>query len=119
MKVWPYVLILALLLAMVMLSMRNRRRALADTAQRAERIRVGTRVMTTSGLYGTVTARYDDDTVQLQIAPGVEVKWALAALREPEALPPNFRRGFAGGPPGGSVNPGGTGGSDGTAIDGP
>ena len=36
--------------------------------------------MTTSGLYGTVVGLNDDDTVQLAIAPGVEVKWALAAL---------------------------------------
>ena len=41
--------------------------------------------MTTSGLYGTVVARNDDETVTLSIAPGVEVKWAFAALRDVDA----------------------------------
>jgi hypothetical protein len=47
--------------------------------------------MTTSGLHGTVVARNDDDTVQLSIAPGVEVRWELAALRDLASLPRQFR----------------------------
>ena len=49
---------------------------------------VGTRVMTTSGMYGTITsvdAGNDGgqaDSVVIEIAPGVEVQWALAAVRE-------------------------------------
>ncbi len=43
--------------------------------------------MTTSGLYGTVVGINDDDTVQLAIAPGVEVKWVLAALRDVASIP--------------------------------
>ncbi len=59
---------------------------------RAERIGVGTEVMTTSGLYGTVVGRHDDGTVTLSIAPGVEVKWALAALRDAASVPTQYRR---------------------------
>lgn len=39
----------------------------------------GRRVMTTAGLYGTVTS-VDDDTVGLEVAPGVEVRHARAAV---------------------------------------
>ncbi len=48
--------------------------------------------MTTSGLYGTVVAvNRDDDSVLLSIAPGVEVKWTIAALRSVTELPPRYR----------------------------
>ena len=72
------------------------RRARARTAQGDARLRrditVGTQVMTTSGLYGTVVAMNSDDTVILSIAPSVEVRWAFAALRDAAALPPRYRR---------------------------
>ena len=35
--------------------------------------------------------------MQLSIAPGVEVKWALAALRDVESLPPQYREGISDG----------------------
>ena len=96
MNYWPYLVVLVLLGLMLAISVRNRRRAaLADT-ERASRIGLGSEVMTTSGLYGTVVRRNDDDTVQLAIAPGVEVKWALAALREAAELPERYRQGIAG-----------------------
>ena len=58
-------------------SRRNRARTVAtQQQQQREQIGFGTEVMTTSGLYGTVVGINDDDTVQLAIAPGVEVKWA-------------------------------------------
>jgi preprotein translocase subunit YajC len=59
--------------------------------ERAQRIRVGTEVMTTSGLYGTVVSLLDGEKVMLSIAPGVEVKWALAALRDIASLPSDYR----------------------------
>jgi preprotein translocase subunit YajC len=43
-----------------------------------------------------VVAKNDDGTVQLAIAPGVEVKWAMAALRDPESLPAEYRRPIGG-----------------------
>ena len=70
---------------------RARRRQARAQLERAQRIGVGSEVMTTSGLYGTVVARHDDDTVLLSIAPGVEVKWALAALRDLSELPSQYR----------------------------
>src|SRR5664279_3628990 len=77
-----------------MISMRNRRRQVAEEMVRVSRIGVGTEVMTTSGLYGTVVTRHDDGTVLLAIAPGVEVRWAAAALRDAESLAATYRRGI-------------------------
>lgn len=92
---WPYLAVFVLVGAMLMFSVRNRRRQVAAQEERTSNIGFGTEVMTTSGLYGTVLARNDDqETVQLSIAPGVEVKWALAALREVESLPQRYRKGL-------------------------
>jgi preprotein translocase subunit YajC len=87
----PLVVIAVLLIGMLAFSARARRRQSEQAAAQAEKIGVGSEVMTTSGLYGTVVARNDDDTVVLAIAPGVEVKWALAALREVSTLPDRYR----------------------------
>jgi preprotein translocase subunit YajC len=93
---WPYVAVFALLALFYAASLRNRRRQLAREVDRNSQITFGTEVMTTSGLYGTVVACNADDTVQLAIAPGVQVKWALAALRDVRTLPQRYRRDAAG-----------------------
>lgn len=89
-SVAPLLVVLVVLVVLTALAARNRKRAFAADQRRAEAIAVGTEVMTTSGLYGTVVRR-DDDTVLLSIAPGVEVKWALAALREVTELPDRYQ----------------------------
>jgi preprotein translocase subunit YajC len=91
---WPYIIIVVLLAGMLLLSVRNRRRQAAEEMVRASRIGVGTQVMTTSGLYGTVVHKNDDGTVQLSIAPGIEVRWAGAALRDAASLTDTYRRGL-------------------------
>jgi preprotein translocase subunit YajC len=78
----PFLIFLIVIVGLLAFSARARRR---------QRIGIGSEVMTTSGLYGTVVARNDDDTVMMSIAPGVEVKWALAALRDLASLPPEYR----------------------------
>ena len=89
---------LLLILGLLYFSTRARRRQATAQADRTERITVGTEVMTTSGLHGTVLAKNPDGTAQLSIAPGVEVRWELAALRDVGSLPDRYRR-SAGGPP--------------------
>ena len=89
----PFVIFIIVVVGLLAFSARARRRQATNQAQQAERIAVGSEVMTTSGLYGTVVARHDDDTVQMSIAPGVEVKWAVAALRDVQSLPDQYRRG--------------------------
>jgi preprotein translocase subunit YajC len=93
----PLIIIVVLLGAMLLFTRRNRDRAMAQQARFRERIGFGTEVMTTSGLYGTVTGVNADDSVQLSIAPGVEVKWAVAALRDIESLPNQYRQGMVSG----------------------
>jgi len=97
---WPYLVVIVLLGGLLLLSVRNRKRQVAEEQVRVSRIGVGTEVMTTSGLYGTVVAKHDDDTVLLAIAPGVEVKWASAALRDADSLSETYRRGIQDGTPG-------------------
>ena len=99
MNAWVYLIPLVILIGLVLWGQRARRKALAEELVRAERIGVGSEVMTTSGLYGTVVARDDDGTVVLSIAPGVEVKWALAALRDEQSMPQQYRRAIDAGDP--------------------
>ncbi len=91
-SVLPLVVFVLIVVALFAFSARARRRQATVAAERASQIQVGSTVMTTSGLYGTVVARNDDETVQLSIAPGVEVKWALPALRELSSLPTEYRQ---------------------------
>ena len=84
----PLIIIGALLLVMVVMSNRNKaKRAAADVERRSAMV-PGTRVMTTSGMHGTITAVDPEndggtaDKVTIEIAPGVAVDWALAAIRE-------------------------------------
>ena len=88
----PFLGFVVLLIAMLAFLNRARRRQAQQATAQAEQLTVGTEVMTTSGLYGTVVSRNDDDTVQLAVAPGVEVKWALAALRDVRSLPDRYRK---------------------------
>jgi preprotein translocase subunit YajC len=90
----PLIILAALVLGMLFFAQRNRQKAAAAEVQRRTTIGVGTDVMTTSGLYGTVTAINEDgDTVLLSIAPGVEVKFTFAALRDAASLPAQYRGG--------------------------
>lgn len=89
---WPYLVVFVVLGAMLLFSVRNRRRQAAQQQELTRHIGFGSEVMTTSGLYGTVVSSNEDgESVQLAIAPGVEVKWARAALREVNSLPDRYR----------------------------
>jgi preprotein translocase subunit YajC len=55
----------------------SRRRKQAAALQRA--VEPGSQVMLTSGLFATVV-EIDDDTVTVQAAPGVELRYAKAAV---------------------------------------
>ena len=98
----PFVIFGLVIIGLLLFSARARRRQAAAQEHLIEAIDVGTAVMTTSGLHGVVVAANDDDTVQLSIAPGVEVRWELAALRDVASLPDRYA-GHVGEPdPGGS-----------------
>ena len=73
-------LILALLVPMF-LGMRKQKKAMAATSEMQDSLQVGDRVQTTAGLYATITS-LDDDTVELEIAPGVVTTWSRLVIRE-------------------------------------
>ena len=76
------VLVLALaFVVLIVLPMRTRNRQLQATRQLQARLTTGTEVMTTSGLYGRVVG-LAEDTVDLEVSPGVVVRWARAAIAE-------------------------------------
>lgn len=95
-QIFPLLILAALLVAMMLFSRRNKQRAALADSLRRERITTGSDVMTTSGLYGTVVSVNSDGSVLLSIAPGVEVRWTLAALREVGELPNQYRQPLAG-----------------------
>ncbi len=77
----PLLFIALAVIVLLVLPMRQRNRALQQARQLQESLTVGTEVMTTSGLFGTVAA-IGTDTVDLEVSPGVVVTWAKPAIAE-------------------------------------
>lgn len=76
--------------AFMIFASRRQRKAMQATIDLHESLRVGDRVRTTSGLYGTITG-ITDDNVDLEIAPGVVTRWMKLAIRDRvEAETPEF-----------------------------
>jgi preprotein translocase subunit YajC len=71
--------ILLLVVAFYFFIVRPSRRRTEDARKVSGSLRVGAEVMTTAGLFGTVTA-LEDDRVELEIAPGVRVRYVRAAI---------------------------------------
>ncbi|WP_017976041.1 preprotein translocase subunit YajC [Actinopolyspora halophila] len=67
--------------AMLFFQMRKQRKAMSEQQKLQNSLTVGDRVMTTSGLYGTVVDT-DDDSLDLEIADGVVTTWLRQAIRE-------------------------------------
>ena len=80
--------ILAILGVFMFFASRRQKRAMQATINLHESLRIGDQVQTTSGLHATIK-RITDDTVDLEIAPGVVTTWVKLAIRdriEPEIL---------------------------------
>jgi len=75
------IMMFALLGAMMFFGMRKQKRQAATAQQMQQSLIPGARIMTTSGLHGTITA-VADDTIELEVAPGVRTTWVRAAVRE-------------------------------------
>ncbi|HEX9467643.1 MAG TPA: preprotein translocase subunit YajC [Acidimicrobiia bacterium] len=71
-----------LLIAFFMFIVRPQRRRMAAHRQFVAALRVGDEVVTTGGIFGTVRT-LEDDRVELEVAPGVLVKLARAAVAQP------------------------------------
>lgn len=60
---------------------RRQRKAMQATIDLHNSLQIGDRVHTTSGLEGTITG-ISDDSVDLEIAPGVVTTWMKLAVRD-------------------------------------
>jgi preprotein translocase subunit YajC len=77
----PLLLMLVVAVPLVMGS-RKQKRAAAAAAELQNGLAEGDRVMTTSGLYGTVADTSSETTIDVEIAPGVVTTWLRQAVRE-------------------------------------
>ncbi|MEV0231538.1 preprotein translocase subunit YajC [Nonomuraea sp. NPDC050786] len=74
--------ILPLILLVVVfyfLLIRPQRKRQQEAAQMQNSLTPGARVMTTTGLFGTVVAVENEDVI-LEVAPGIETRWVKAAI---------------------------------------
>ncbi|WP_243788965.1 preprotein translocase subunit YajC [Saccharopolyspora gloriosae] len=74
-------LLIVLLAVPMFLQARKQKRTMQEQQKLQNSLEAGDRVMTTSGLFGTVVAS-TDDTIDLEVAPGVTTTWVRAAVRE-------------------------------------
>ena len=82
----PLIILVGLFFFFTVLPQRRQMQAIAAMQARLE---VGDEVITTSGIYGRLT-RVDDDTVDLEVAPGTLLKIARRAIgrRVADLAPP-------------------------------
>ncbi len=73
-------LIVALVIPMF-LGRRRQQKVMAETAAFQASLTTGERIMTTAGLHATVVD-LDEDTVELEIAPGVITTWSRMVVKE-------------------------------------
>jgi preprotein translocase subunit YajC len=78
---FPFILLALAILLLFVLPARQRKRMQEQQQTMQNSLQIGTPVMTTSGLHGTV-AGLGDTTLDLEIAPGVVVTFARAAVLE-------------------------------------
>jgi len=72
----PFALILAIFYVIILLPMKRRQRKVSDFQSG---LKVGDKVVTTSGFYGAIT-KVNERTVQLQIADKVRIEVARSAV---------------------------------------
>jgi preprotein translocase subunit YajC len=78
----PLLFITVLFALLLILNSRRQKRAIAEAQRLQSSLTEGDRVMTTSGLHGTVVGSSDETKIDLEIAPGVRTTWLRAAIRE-------------------------------------
>ena len=67
--------------AFMFFASRRQKKAMQATIDLHESLQIGDRIHTTSGLEGTITG-IGDDSVDLEIAPGVVTTWMKLAVRD-------------------------------------
>ena len=91
-------LLVAMFVLLIVLPARQRKKIQAQQQEMQNSLTIGTPVMTTAGLHGTV-AGLGEKTVDLEVAPGVVVTFARQAILE-------IRRPAVDTPPAGGDAPG-------------
>ena len=81
MELFPLVILVLAFVLLIVLPARQRKKIQEQQRTLQESLTVGTPVMTTAGLHGTVVA-LGEGTVDLEIAPGVVVTFARQAILE-------------------------------------
>ena len=71
-----FALMIGIFYVLVLLPMRRRQKKVQDFQ---DNLKVGDRVITTSGIYGQIT-KLEDKSIQVQIAPNVRIDVARAAI---------------------------------------
>jgi preprotein translocase subunit YajC len=79
---FPFILLALAVLLLFVLPARQRKSMAAKAQAMQESLTIGTPVMTTSGLHGTVADLSDPATIGIEIAPGVVVTFARQAVLE-------------------------------------
>jgi preprotein translocase subunit YajC len=77
----PLLLMLVVAVPLIM-GTRKQKRAAAAQKELQGGLSEGDRVMTTSGLYGTVADTSSETTIDVEIAPGLVTTWLRQAVRE-------------------------------------
>jgi preprotein translocase subunit YajC len=81
-SMFPLIIIGLAMFGMILLSGRKQKRLQQQTQELQQDLNDGDVVMTTSGLRATVVDSSYEDTVDLEIAPGVVTTWQRQAIRE-------------------------------------
>lgn len=76
---YSQLLILALPLLLIVFMMMSQRRRQREVVAFQSQLEAGQEVVTTSGLFGTIT-QIDDKIVHLEVAPGVVVRYDRRAI---------------------------------------
>ncbi|GGK87156.1 hypothetical protein Sme01_48440 [Sphaerisporangium melleum] len=74
-----FVPLILLVVVFYFLLIRPQRKRQQEQVQMQNSLTPGSRVMTTTGLFATVTAVEDDDLI-LEVAPGVQTRWTKSAI---------------------------------------
>ncbi|WP_422774420.1 preprotein translocase subunit YajC [Plantactinospora sp. WMMC1484] len=75
----PLLMIVLLFAVMYFMMIRPQQKRRREAEQMQAAIGAGDEVVTIGGLYGTVTG-VDDETVMLEVAPGVQTRYARPAI---------------------------------------
>lgn len=79
---FPFILLVLAVLLLFVLPARQRKTMAAKAKAMQDSLTLGTPVMTTSGLHGTVADLGDPKTIGIEVAPGVVLTFARQAILE-------------------------------------